>query len=227
MRTFGSEVILEVLPAVDIDTHRFAAAVKEAFTRSDLTDSLSPLEKACDCYLGPFLDGEEADWILEERERLHSMFVRAGSALLRLFGHVQRYEEGITIARRLLWLDPFRELIHRSLLVLLVLNGQRAEALRNHERWSALFRRDLNIEPMPQTLQVFEQIRNGGIFEILDKLKSNYFLPQSDGSGQCEDSVFLDPGSRQNAVDLSPLRRASAATSNPLYQGHSAPKTRI
>ena len=101
-------------------------------------------------YVGPFLDGEEMDWVLEERERLHSLFVRAASELLLQFGNARRCEEGIAVARRLLALDPFRELIHRSLLILLVLNGQRAEALRGYERWSAAFRRELSIDPMPQ-----------------------------------------------------------------------------
>jgi DNA-binding SARP family transcriptional activator len=114
---------------------------------------------------------------MEERERLHSLFVRAASELLRIYGHAQRYEEGITVARRLLTLDPFRESIHRNLLLLLVLDGQRAEALRHHERWRASFHRELNIDPAPQTLRLVDQVRSGRIFEHFDSIRESYFLP--------------------------------------------------
>ena len=34
-------------------------------------------------YEGPFLDGEDAEWILEERERLHSLFIQSAMIMVR------------------------------------------------------------------------------------------------------------------------------------------------
>jgi DNA-binding SARP family transcriptional activator len=181
LHTSGSEVVLEPGPALNIDTRRFTLAVKNALALPQLSASnpvLCHLEEAVEGYTGAFLDGDEADWVMEERERLHSLFVRAASELLRIYGHIQRYEEGIAVARRLLALDPFRESVVRSLLILLVLNGQRAESLRYHERWRVLFRRELNIEPAPQTLRLVDQVRSGHIFEELDSIRDSYFLPR-------------------------------------------------
>jgi DNA-binding SARP family transcriptional activator len=133
------------------------------------------LEAAVESYAGPFLDGDDADWVLEERERLHSLFVRMASELVSSYGAAERYEEAIAAARRIIAADPFRESIFRKLAVLLVLNGQRAEALRHYDRWSALFRRDLGIDPMPQTFRLIEEIRSGRICEQLDAVKMQYF----------------------------------------------------
>jgi DNA-binding SARP family transcriptional activator len=178
LRSYGSEVVLEPAPWLTIDTHRFGAAVKELMhpqTGEDSSARLAVIEAAVESYVGPFLDGDDADWVLEERERLHSLFVRMASELVSSYGAAERYDEAIAAARRIIAADPFRESIFRKLAVLLVLNGQRADALRHYERWSGLFRRDLGIDPMPQTLRLAEEIRSGQIFEHLDAIKIQYF----------------------------------------------------
>jgi len=197
LRTFGSEVALEPSPTLEVDTHRFMALAKKALALPrprDPASCLPSIEEAMEVYTGPFFDGEEADWILEERERLHSVFVRAGSELIRIHGHLQQYEEGIAVARRMIAIEPFRESIHRSLVILLVLNGQRVEALRLHERWSNSFRRELGIQPMPQTLQLIELVRSGRIFDQFDVIKESYFLPPSEKSKWRDDDLLYFPG---------------------------------
>lgn len=178
LQSTGFEVLLEPAPWLDIDTHRFGATVKNALNgaaQANNDERQAELEGAVAVYSGPFLEGDDADWILEERERLHSLFVRASTELIRCYAHTECYEEAIWTARRVLAVDPFRESMHRDLLLLLVLNGQRGEALRHHERWSALFREELEISPMPQTLRLAEDVRSGVIFEQLDQLKSQRF----------------------------------------------------
>ena len=138
--------------------------------------SCRDLEGALATYRGPFLEGEDFDWILEERERLCSLYVRAGCELVRLHGRRARYEDGVSIARSILSTDPFRELLHRDLLILLVLNGQHCDALRHHQRWSTLLRQELGVRPMPQTLQIVEDIRSGKIFERREVLRNDYFI---------------------------------------------------
>ncbi|WP_453959397.1 AfsR/SARP family transcriptional regulator [Bradyrhizobium japonicum] len=178
LRTYGSEIVLEPAPWLKIDTHCFAAALKERIewqSVEDLAARVAVLESAIRSYTGPFLDGEDADWILEERERLHSLYVRAETELLRCYGCNERYEDAIAAARRILASDPFRESVFRSLALLFVLNGQRVSALRHYERWRASFRTELGVDPMPQTSRLAEDIRSGKIFECMDKLKEEYF----------------------------------------------------
>jgi DNA-binding SARP family transcriptional activator len=178
LRTHGSEIILEPAPWMTIDTHCFASAVKDRIdpqSAADISTRISVLESAIRHYSGPFLEGEDADWVLEERERLHSLYVRAESELVRCYGCHERYEDAIAAARRILAADPFRESVFRNLTFLFVLNGQRADALRLYERWRSSFRSELGIDPMPQTVRLADDIRSGRIFESIDTLKEQFF----------------------------------------------------
>jgi DNA-binding SARP family transcriptional activator len=178
IHTAGSDVTIDPAPWLDIDSIRFETAVKRLLSTPQQVNGdicLGELERSVDCYSGPFLDGEDADWILEERERLHSLYIRGLSELIREYAQIERYDEAIASARRILSLDPFRESVHRDLEILLVLNGQRGDALRQHERWSALFQKELGINPMPETLRLIESIRSGQIFDQLNELKVRRF----------------------------------------------------
>jgi DNA-binding SARP family transcriptional activator len=109
-----------------------------------------------------------------ERERLHSLYVRTAHELARLYARMTHYDEAVEILRGVLAYDPFRETTHRDLMVMLVLNGQRAEALRSHERWCSMMRRELGIGPMPRTVELIALIRSDRIFQRLDEFKDAY-----------------------------------------------------
>jgi DNA-binding SARP family transcriptional activator len=176
LRTYGSEIVIERAPWLSIDTHCFASAVKQQMgPQSAAASRVAVLESAIRNYAGPFLEGEDADWILEERERLHSLYVRAESELMCCYGNNECYEDAIAAARRILAADPFRESVFRSLALLLVLNGQRGKALCHYELWRTIFRAELGIDPMPQTVRLAEDIRSGKIFDNMDALKEQFF----------------------------------------------------
>jgi DNA-binding SARP family transcriptional activator len=180
-RTTTSDVILEPAPWLEVDTLCFGTTVKRLLEQQNIVDAYE-LERAVESYEGPFLDGEDADWILQERERLHSLYVRAVVELMRRYGRLERYEEAVAAARRVLAADPFREAIHRDLLILLLLNGQPGEALRQQSRWSAKLQEDLGICPMPQTVRLVDDIRSGKVFERLDMLRTQHFLEPRAGA---------------------------------------------
>jgi DNA-binding SARP family transcriptional activator len=178
LRTYGAEIVLEQAPWLTVDTHCFASAVKqrlESQSVAEVAARVAVLESAIQNYAGPFLEGEDADWILEERERLHSLYVRAESELMRCYGNNECYEDAIAAARRILVADPFRESVFRSLALLFVLNGQRGKALCHYERWRTVFRTELGVDPMPQTVRLAEDIRSGKVFDTMDALKEQFF----------------------------------------------------
>lgn len=199
LRTFGSEIVLERAPWLSVDTHCFVEVVEQWIEQQSVPEiysSVGRLETAIRNYAGPFLEGEDADWILEERERLHSLYVRAEFELLRFYGHAECYEEAIAAARRILAVDAFRESVLRSLALLFVLNGQRAKALRYYEQWSAGFRTELGIDPMPQTVRLMDDIRSGGIFQNIEALKEQFFRAAPKGA------LLVKRGSRSDTPQL-------------------------
>ena len=52
---------------------------------------LNPLQRVLGSYHGPFLDGHDSDWILHERERLYSFYVRGLTLLMHAFAVEKRY----------------------------------------------------------------------------------------------------------------------------------------
>lgn len=160
--TLGDDVALERSTWLNIDSTEFDEKVTEALRHGPNQPkeaAAKGLATAVALYSGPFFDGENEDWVLIERERLHSLYVRAAQELARQHMRYGQLDNAIQILRDVLAADPFREAIHRDLLMLLLLNEQRGDALRTHEKWSALIGRELGIRPMPQTEALIAAIR--------------------------------------------------------------------
>ena len=162
LQTLGSETILKHAPWLDVDIWSL-----QTLAAPVLKDPAAPLDRPrlaaitaiLHRYEGPFLDGDEGDWILEERERLHSIFLRTATIAVRALGIAGEYHDAISLARHALRFDPFREELMRNLLVLLALDEQRCEAIRSYQHWGNLLKRELNIAPLPATRRVIEEIQ--------------------------------------------------------------------
>jgi DNA-binding SARP family transcriptional activator len=166
--TIGEDVILEKSQALRIDTHTLETASRRILSRHQ-TGALAEAEiqevsAAVDAYAGPFLDGCDDEWVLQERERLHCLFVRSTFELMRSAAIQHRYERALDFGRRILATDPLRESVQRDVMLLLVLNGQRVEAVRSYKKLVALLKSELNIGPMPETERLHGQILSGELF---------------------------------------------------------------
>lgn len=168
--TIGDDVILEQSPAIQIDTHFLQNASRRVLSlpECDILDDgdVQAISRAVDDYAGPFMDGYDDDWVLQERERLHCLFVRGAYELMRTAAMQGQYEVALDFGRRILAMDPLRESIQREVMLLLALNGQRADAIRTYQRLIVLLKSELGIEPMPGTKQLYGDIVSGAIFGI-------------------------------------------------------------
>jgi len=163
LRTVGPETILERTPWLDIDT--WALLEGAHTTLGDLEAPLDPsgvrrILAVLYRYEGPFLDGEDAEWILEERERLHSLFIQSAMIIVRHLGLRAHYHDAILLARHALRFDPYREELVRHLLTLLALDERRIDAIRYYDHWIGMIRKELGISPLPATRATIEEIRN-------------------------------------------------------------------
>jgi DNA-binding SARP family transcriptional activator len=171
IRSTAQELVLELGDSNIVDVHHFQSLVSDAFHSVDLTIDLKRLDRAIGLYAGPFLDGDDDDWILEQRERLHCLYVRALTELMRWFAGQDRYEDALVCGRRILACDPVREMIQRWVMLLYLLNGQRGEAMRQFERCDRVLRGDYDVEPMPETSSLAAMIRSGEVFSRLTELR--------------------------------------------------------
>jgi DNA-binding SARP family transcriptional activator len=162
LRTVGSETILERTSWLDVDTWALLRSSAIVLRGPEAELELPEVKEVLQVlyrYEGPFLDGEDAGWILEERERLHSLFVQCAIVLVRRLGASGYYHDAIKLARHALRFDPYREELVRYLLTLLALDERRSEAIHFYDHWIGLMRRELGISPLPATRAIIEEIR--------------------------------------------------------------------
>lgn len=103
------------------------------------------------------------DWALREREKHRRHYLNALWRLMQLSTIRGEYGEGIRHAQSILDCDTLREDVHRELMQLFVLSGQRAQALRQFEICRDMLRRELAIQPMRETLALYRQIADSAI----------------------------------------------------------------
>jgi DNA-binding SARP family transcriptional activator len=182
--TVGDDLILEHSCDFQADTYKLESASRLFLSRSPRNPlSAAELDNLCeavDIYSGPFLEDRDDDWVLQERERLHCLFVRSSVELMRAAVVERDYEQALNFGRRILAIDPLREGIQRGVMLLLALNGQRVEAIRAYERLSELLRSDLEIDPMPETQRLYREVVSGEIFSrVDDRLFSEFNIRRS------------------------------------------------
>ncbi|GIW25816.1 BTAD domain-containing putative transcriptional regulator [Meiothermus sp.] len=145
------------LEPLETDVTAFKAAVK----REDFPAAL-------ELYRGPLLEGLELAgavgfeaWLEQEREELSQT---RRSALQRQAEHLEATHDlrGALAARlTLLREDELQELHHREAMRLHALLGEREAALERFERLRALLRRELHLDPLPETQALAQQIAQG------------------------------------------------------------------
>jgi DNA-binding SARP family transcriptional activator len=124
---------------------------------ADQVGAASPAEQAAfyrqavGLYRGDLLPDCYEDWCLVERERFQRLYLRALARLLSYHAKRQEWSQAIECAARILECDPLREEIHRDLIGLYLSSGQPAAALRQYQTCAAILRRELGIDPMPET----------------------------------------------------------------------------
>lgn len=163
LHTAGAETILDPPQSLDIDVAALQEAAGALVGQAGALDEPAMLNRIASVlhrYGGPFLDGDDGAWILEERERLHSLFLQTATRVVRHLGLAGRYDDAIGLARRALLCEPYREELVRYLMALLALAERRYEAIRYFQNWSTALRTELDIAPLPATRRLLDEIRH-------------------------------------------------------------------
>jgi predicted ATPase/DNA-binding SARP family transcriptional activator len=113
---------------------------------------------AIDIYLGDLLVDNFEDWLLPERERLRRMQCVNLERLTDSHRRDRDFRQAISSAQGLLAHDPWREDTIRMLMSLRHESGDRAGALREYEAFAQRLRRDMDVDPMPETQARYQSI---------------------------------------------------------------------
>jgi len=138
---------------------RVASSLRPETLRADprgKTSNLRAVEDALALYQGPFLDGLYHDWILLERERLRGLYLQTLGYLLEFHKQVGDYAAALTIAQRLVTVEPLHEAAHRELMRLYHLLSRDAEAVAQYHRCREILREELDVAPAPETEALYQ-----------------------------------------------------------------------
>ena len=148
---------LQLATAVSTDLAAFDQALREG--RPD--DALA-------LWRGPLADGLTLDdapafdeWLTLQREAARRQWLRALE--LSAAGHEAqgRIELALQRVQALLADDPLQEQRHRDAMRLLAASGRREAALAQYERCLVLLKDELGLQPMSQTVALFQALRDG------------------------------------------------------------------
>ena len=149
-------------PNIWLDVDELEQRFKSAENRSGETLKVSEsqyLLKCIELYRGDFLEGSYENWAINARERFKNLFISILVKLLEFHRSRGEWSAAITFAREALSHDPFLENVHREMMSCLWQMGRRAAALHQHSQYAELLKRELGVEPMQETIDLYEQIR--------------------------------------------------------------------
>jgi DNA-binding SARP family transcriptional activator len=142
----------------DVDAFREQMAAYRRAPAGSLP-AVEALGRAIDLYAGDYLVDCYRDWALRLRDDLQSQYVLALVALAEVLETRGEHTDAIQLYRRVLKVDDLREDVHRALMRCYAASGDRASAVRHYRQLRNLLDRELQVEPMPQTVALFEEIR--------------------------------------------------------------------
>ena len=132
-----------------IDAAAFESALQRAseMNVSPADRVIEALVEAVNVYHGDLLPGHYDDWVLTERQRLHTAYVDSLFWLIELLEKAGRYQDAIFYAEILLHADGLRETTYLILMRLYAAQGDRARALAVYAECRRKLVNELGVEP--------------------------------------------------------------------------------
>jgi DNA-binding SARP family transcriptional activator len=144
--------------ALAVDALQFTSTLARAKRQKDDASRLRELREAVSLYHGELLPGFYEDWVLLQREELHSAFLGALIQLAKLYEDHRQYAEAIEAINNLIRNDPLNEAAYQQAMRLHALNNDRAGALQMFHTCSTVLMRELGVEPVAETKALHRQL---------------------------------------------------------------------
>jgi DNA-binding SARP family transcriptional activator/predicted ATPase len=155
-----------------VDVTEFVAKVGIFSASADAAQ----LQEAVELYQGDFLNGfyvrhapDFETWMLAEQARLRELVIQALHTLATHYAEQGELAQGSGYIRRLLSLEPWREEAHRQLMWLLAQDSKRGAALAQYDICRRVLAEELGVEPGPETVHLYERIRDGELSPAAQK----------------------------------------------------------
>lgn len=209
----GGALGLREQAGMRVDVAEFARLTEPGLTKSlaQLNESdVRGLHEGVSLYRADVLTDFADEWALREREQHRRKYLNALGRLTHLCTLAGDYAGAIRHAQAILDHDALREDVHRELMHIFLLSGQRAMALRQFEICRAALRRELAIQPMHETMEMYQRLADSAVG----------LVPGDTGTRHAEFRVQADPAASVAGFSRAP---APPTAQRPLLPVPSAP----
>jgi DNA-binding SARP family transcriptional activator/Tfp pilus assembly protein PilF len=133
----------------------------------DSNEAITAYEAARSLYRGDLLEEDlYEDWIFAEREQLRERFLTLLTELSECYAQQGRYRRAIARCHQVLAIDPCREVTYVRLMLYHYYAGERTQSLRVFQQCRQILADELDVEPLPGTVTLSEQIHSGTLWAI-------------------------------------------------------------
>jgi non-specific serine/threonine protein kinase len=155
-----------------MDVARFKSLITQsrAHTQRDVSLRISLLSDAVKLYRNHFLTGfglkhspNFNEWAVAESDDLRHQLASVLTILSEDHCSLGQSEIAIPYGRRLIALDPLNEASHRQLMQVYIQAGQNNAALKQYQICEQILRKELGVDPQPETRALYKQIRKGEV----------------------------------------------------------------
>jgi DNA-binding SARP family transcriptional activator len=148
-----------------IDTDAFGELIKQGdaqLRRQEFEAATKSYEVAAALYQGDFLEEDlYEDWSIESRHQLKSRYLDLLNNLGELYQQANQNEEALHCYQKFLQKEPCRESVWRKAMLCYWRMGERDQALLAFKRCAEILRRELEVEPMTETIELRNNIARG------------------------------------------------------------------
>jgi predicted ATPase/DNA-binding SARP family transcriptional activator len=163
---------LSLHPDADLrlDVAQFRSLCSEASQESEPALRIPKLVAVAKLYRGDFLAGFNLknaasfnEWAFLKSEQLRGEMTAALERLVEDYCATAQAESAIPYAQRRISMDPLDEAAHRQLMQVSALTDQPAAAIQQYQALEKLLRKELNLDPQPETRELYRRIRKGDL----------------------------------------------------------------
>ena len=169
-----------------VDVRQFDSLLSESQAQRDVSLRIPLLTECVKLYRHHFLTGFNLkkaptfdEWSLAKADDLRYKHIEALTLLAEDHCLLGDAAPALQYARRLVTLDPLNESAHRLLMQVYSQVGQHNAALKQYQTFEQTLRRELGLDPQPETRALYKQIRRGDIKYVEAGIQRETITPQN------------------------------------------------
>lgn len=142
----------------EYDVQSFLSITDRAKEEKDTDKRIQLLTRALELYKGPYLPDIGDLWVEPDRQRFHELHISNVTTLTRLLMNQGSLEEALSIAKKTLQTDPYDEELHRMVMEIYSLSGNKPAVVKQYQIVTRSLRDQINAPPSDETTDLYQRL---------------------------------------------------------------------